>query len=116
MALNVQTAHALRFGEGSGPDLRCFVIFDGLHYDPLEMVPTGCTGGEGGASTTTFGVHDQIAMAAAMEFVVDANRRRQFTDTAGFSVRCLTCNTPLKGEAGAQDHAKKTGHTNFGEV
>lgn len=42
-------------------------------------------------------------------------QQRQYTDLAGFSLRCLICNTPLKGQTQAQDHAKSTGHMNFGE-
>ena len=43
-------------------------------------------------------------------------QKREFTDVTGFALRCLICNTPLKGQSQAQDHAKSTGHMNFGEV
>ena len=41
--------------------------------------------------------------------------RRLFTDVANFSLRCLVCQTGLVGENEAREHAKTTGHTNFGE-
>ena len=55
VALNVQTAQPLRFGEGQGFNQCCFVVFDGLHYDPLEMVAGRSAGG---ASITTFNSND----------------------------------------------------------
>lgn len=43
-------------------------------------------------------------------------KKRQFTDVSNFMLRCLVCNTLLKGHSDAQNHAKSTGHINFGEV
>ena len=43
-------------------------------------------------------------------------QKREFTDVSGFALLCLICNTPLKGQSQAQEHAKSTGHMNFGEV
>ena len=43
-------------------------------------------------------------------------QKREFTEVTGFALRCLICNTPLKGQSQAQEHAKSTGHMNFGEV
>jgi ubiquitin thioesterase OTU1 len=38
-----------------------------------------------------------------------------FTDTAGFTIRCNVCGGEFVGEKGATEHAKKTGHYDFGE-
>jgi ubiquitin thioesterase OTU1 len=43
-------------------------------------------------------------------------QKRAFTNMAGFSLVCLSCQTPLKGQNEALQHAKSTGHTNFDEV
>ena len=101
---------------GQGFDQCCFVIFDGLHYDPLEMVPARAAGSATSPTITTFNSNDTLVFDAAVEFVNEQKHQRQFTDTAGFTLRCITCNTPLTGQAEAQAHAKATGHTNFGEV
>ena len=44
------------------------------------------------------------------------SQARQFTDLAGFTLRCLVCGKALTGQTDAQSHAKATGHINFGEV
>ena len=54
-------------------------------------------------------------MAQAHALVEEAHRARKFTDTSGFTLRCLVCQAGLVGEAGALEHAKKTGHANFSE-
>ena len=41
---------------------------------------------------------------------------RQFTDTANFTLRCLTCGQRLVGQKDAQAHAELTKHTSFGEI
>ncbi len=41
---------------------------------------------------------------------------RQFTDVSRFKLRCLVCQRALGGQVDAMNHAKLTGHSNFGEV
>lgn len=55
-------------------------------------------------------------LKSAKEFAKKARDARQFTNVNEFQLRCLACQTPLKGQTDAQAHAKSTGHTNFGEV
>jgi ubiquitin thioesterase OTU1 len=52
----------------------------------------------------------------AKAVVAVARNARQFTDVKRFELRCLACQTPLKGQEDARAHAKETGHSNFGEV
>ena len=46
----------------------------------------------------------------------EAKAAHQYTDTTGFTLKCLVCGTRMKGEAEAQQHAMSTKHTNFSEV
>lgn len=55
-------------------------------------------------------------LALALEVAHEAKKSGQFTDVQNFTLRCLVCNRGVMGQAGAQAHAKSTGHTNFGEV
>ena len=61
------------------------------------------------------GAGAEAADAKARRVVGEAHAARQFTDTANFSLRCLVCQQGLKGEKEAVEHAKQTGHQNFGE-
>ena len=51
-----------------------------------------------------------------MYFFKEAKAAHQYTDTTGFTLKCLVCGTRMKGEAEAQQHAMTTKHTHFSEV
>ena len=50
-----------------------------------------------------------------MHALIQAQKDKQFTDTASFTLRCQNCQTGITGEGEALEHAKKTGHANFVE-
>lgn len=52
----------------------------------------------------------------AEQLAKEANASRQFTDVNKFTLRCMVCDSMLTGQVEAQQHAKSTGHANFGEV
>ncbi|KAM9321024.1 ubiquitin thioesterase OTU1 [Gastrophryne carolinensis] len=110
--VDTQTVRIDRFGEDAGYSRRVFLIYDGIHYDPLQrqflepdMPPM-----------TIFPISDDDALLQALELADDARKKRQFTDVNKFALRCMVCQKGLTGQSAARDHAKETGHTNFGEV
>lgn len=107
--VDTQSDFTQNFGEGLSLGQRLFLIYDGIHYDPLYRdLPD--------KKQTLFEMEDEKALEEAKAVVAIARTARQFTDVNNFSLRCITCETPLKGQADARSHATKTGHTNFGEV
>lgn len=59
---------------------------------------------------------DERILQEAETLAREANSSRQFTDVNKFSLKCLDCQVLLKGQTEAQEHAKTSGHINFGEV
>ncbi|PON91995.1 OTU domain containing protein [Trema orientale] len=51
----------------------------------------------------------------ALNFVKDQQRRRSYTDTSNFTLRCGVCQIGVKGQKEAVEHAQATGHINFQE-
>ena len=92
-----------------------FLIYDGIHYDAMVLGP-----GVDPPEALCTRVFDRDALdtvsAAMVAFAREQQHQRLFTDTSGFELRCLVCSKLLTGQAGAQEHAKTSGHTNFGEV
>jgi ubiquitin thioesterase OTU1 len=100
-----------------GKELECrrriFVIYDGIHYDavaycfdqqlPLDM------------DTTIFSPNDTFVFERALDLCEQEHRRKAFTDTSNFTLRCLVCQQGLQGHASATQHAQRTGHSNFAE-
>ena len=109
--VDTQSGRIDRFGEDKFYSKRVLVIYDGIHYDPLILEPLI----PGGDVTTIFSTQNAAILAQAMELANEAKASRQFTDVAKFSLRCLVCQKALTGQVAAQDHAKATGHINFGE-
>ncbi|XP_072281283.1 ubiquitin thioesterase OTU1 [Pyxicephalus adspersus] len=110
--VDTQTVRIDRFGEDAGYCKRVLLIYDGIHYDPLQrqfsdpsMPPM-----------TIFSTKDDDALVQALELADDARKKRKFTDVNRFALRCMVCQKGLTGQSAARDHAKQTGHTNFGEV
>lgn len=128
--VDISAAMINRFGEDKNYSMRGFLLYDGIvskfmlflyhsiiiiffqHYDPLYLEPFS-----GGARRTLFSVEeDPQIFEMAKEMAKEAQSSRQYTDVDRFTLKCLQCDTHLKGQTQATSHAKETGHTNFGEV
>ena len=108
--VDTQSLTISRFGEDQNYSQRIILIYDGIHYDPLTWESLD------GSTTTRFSTRDELMLQKALELAKEAKSSRQFTDVAKFSLRCLVCGKGLTGQTEAQQHAKQTGHMNFGEV
>ncbi|XP_017891210.1 ubiquitin thioesterase OTU1 [Ceratina calcarata] len=100
-----------RFGEDQQYSHRVFLIFDGIHYDPLYWEPL-----DGGSIQTMFPTRDEKILFEAAELAKEVKSSRQFTDVQKFTLMCNDCKARLNGQLEARQHAKETGHMNFGEV
>ncbi|RUS84876.1 hypothetical protein EGW08_007345 [Elysia chlorotica] len=109
--VDTQSGRVDRFGEDQNYQERVFLIYDGIHYDPLIYEPIDAHV----TLRTKFSITNDVILAQALELASEAKSIRQFTDVEGFSLRCLACQTPLRGQREATEHAKSTGHINFGE-
>lgn len=110
-AVDIKTTRLDIYGQDKGFSSRVFLIYDGIHYDPLYLDP----GVSDLPIQTIFPCSDDIAMLKVLEVAESAQKARQFTDTQNFTIICLTCQKKLKGQHEAQTHAKETGHGNFSE-
>lgn len=63
-----------------------------------------------------FPIEDESIFGQAEQLAHEAKSSRQFTDVDRFTLKCLECDCMLKGQTEAQQHAKTSGHTSFGEV
>ncbi|CAG2117001.1 unnamed protein product, partial [Medioppia subpectinata] len=112
VAVDTQHVRLNRFGEDMAHDKRIFLIYDGIHYDPLMWEPLDSKN----PIQTVFPVANDSVLSMALEIANEAKASRQYTDVQNFSLRCLVCNAGLRGNSQAQSHATETGHMNFGEI
>ena len=109
--VDITNALINRFGEDRKFGMRAFLLYDGIHYDPLFL--ESLTGEE---KRTLFPIEEMYVYEKAEELANEAKSSRQFTDVDKFTLKCGQCDCMLKGQKEAQEHAKKTGHDSFGEV
>uniref|UniRef100_A0A8D8TEQ1 Ubiquitin thioesterase OTU n=1 Tax=Cacopsylla melanoneura TaxID=428564 RepID=A0A8D8TEQ1_9HEMI len=100
-----------RFGEDQGFPHRVYLIFDGIHYDPIFWEPSDMRGD----IQTIFPTSNEEIYRDAERLAQELKQSKQYTDVKRFVLKCLDCNKTLTGQAEATQHAKSTGHTNFDE-
>lgn len=115
-AFDVKTMRMDRYGEGNGFSNVGFLMYDGIHYNYLALILNGVSSSDTTMDITQFDTKDAYAISKARAVAQAAHDRRQFTDTASFTLKCGQCGTKLKGETGALEHAKTTGHSQFEEA
>ncbi|XP_017042514.1 ubiquitin thioesterase OTU1 [Drosophila ficusphila] len=109
--VDIQNAIINRFGEDKNFGLRVFLLFDGIHYDPLYMETS-----QSSAPATIFPVEELGVYQQAEQLANEAQSSRQYTNVDKFTLRCMQCDVRLVGQVQAQEHAKQTGHQRFGEI
>ncbi|XP_019249841.1 PREDICTED: ubiquitin thioesterase OTU1 isoform X2 [Nicotiana attenuata] len=97
-AYDIQTTRCDLYGQGKNYQERVMLIYDGLHYDAL-------------ARDGTVGPAERLAL----NLVKEQQRKRSYTDTANFTLRCGVCQIGVVGQKEAVEHAQATGHVNFQE-
>ena len=117
-SLNVQDLRIDTFNEGR--PTRCILVYSGIHYDVLAVTPYA--GADPEFDRKVFDVVktgdeeiDGGALEAARELCKVLRGRHYFTDTHGFTVKCTQCGQAGTGEQWALEHARSTGHGDFGE-
>ncbi|CAA3020021.1 ubiquitin thioesterase OTU1-like [Olea europaea var. sylvestris] len=116
-AYDIQTSRCDLYGQEKNYSERVMLIYDGLHYDALAMSPA--EGAPEEFDQTIFPVLEDRTLGSAerlaLNLVRDQQRRRSYTDTANFTLRCGTCQIGVIGQKEAVEHAQATGHVNFQE-
>lgn len=117
-SINVQDLRIDRFNEGQ--PTRCILVYSGIHYDACAVTPF--PGADAEVDMKVFSVVrlddeelDGGALEAARELCKELQRRHYFTDTHGFAIKCNTCGQNGTGQKWAVEHARNTGHEDFGE-
>ncbi|NP_001155750.1 ubiquitin thioesterase OTU1 [Acyrthosiphon pisum] len=109
--IDTQSGSISKFGEDKNYPHRVFLIYDGIHYDPLYLESPFSPG----EIQTLFPTNDDRMLDAAQMLANEAKSSRQYTDVNRFTLKCLDCGCIMIGQTQAQEHAKLTAHNNFNE-
>ncbi|KAI0064472.1 OTU-domain-containing protein [Artomyces pyxidatus] len=118
-SIDVETGRIDHFTPSVGPPPtnRVLLIYSGIHYDAAVIAPTADAPAEWCASIVPVAGNDveDPTMRALGQLATLLRKKRAYTNTATFDLKCEICAKGLKGEKEARAHAEETGHTKFGE-
>lgn len=109
-SIDVQGLRIDRYNEGRPK--RCIVVYSGIHYDNIALSPFDSPPE---FDVKIFDSRDDVILSSAVELCQTLKSKGYYTDTAAFKIRCKQCGAVCFGEAGATEHASKTGHYIFDE-
>ncbi|KAL9441586.1 hypothetical protein AB3S75_020144 [Citrus x aurantiifolia] len=116
-AYDIQTTRCDLYGQEKKYSERVMLIYDGLHYDALAISPF--EGAPEEFDQTIFPVQKGRTIGPAedlaLKLVKEQQRKKTYTDTANFTLRCGVCQIGVIGQKEAVEHAQATGHVNFKE-
>lgn len=101
---------------------RSFLLYDGIHYDPLVAYPQGLPRVPDAPllapneMMTVFAADDAAAAAAAAAVGQEVHHQQGYVRAAGMEARCLACGELLKDNDDLRRHAKATGHQEFAHI
>ncbi|KAI9752707.1 MAG: ubiquitin-specific protease otu1 [Lichina confinis] len=117
-SIDVQTLRVDRFNEGQ--ERRCVLVYSGVHYDTIALSLSPPPHTKANLSSEldvrVFDSQKDLILERATTLCRLLQDKHYYTDTANFGVRCNTCGRNFVGEAGATQHARETGHYDFGEA
>ena len=117
-SIDVQTLRTDRFNEGRRT--RCMLVYSGIHYDTIALSPSDApyerTFAPPELDTKIFDAGDSRVLEGAIRLCTILQGKHYYTDIASFSIACNICRKACVGEQGAIEHAKETGHYDYGEA
>lgn len=114
-SVDVMTNRIDIYGETKPYDKIIFVIYNGIHYDPLVMNFSHDTSND--SDITKFNFTDDNILIKFREFVGTIKESGDYVNLADLkNLECDTCKEQFVNETNASDHARKTNHWNFNQI
>jgi len=103
------------FGQDKNYENRIFIIYTGIHYDPLVM--NFDESGDPETDLTIFKTSDDQTLLKFKELGKKYTDKGDYFDFSKMmSLECTDCNKQFLNEESATNHAKKTDHWNFKQI
>ena len=97
------------------PRGRAFLVYTGIHYDPVVLAPNGPTASEA-ADVHVLPLDNTDAVQMTKGVADELRRMKDYVNLERFELQCLVCGAGLRGQDDAVKHATETGHQNFGQM
>lgn len=110
--IQVETLKLFTYGSGEGYSHRIYVLYTGIHYDPLVMTLNNNT-----EDITIFSCNDMEVQNKFVNLVKIFQDSNDFVNlNSEMILLCTSCNSIFKSQEEATKHAHLTNHWNFDEI
>jgi hypothetical protein len=97
------------YGEGNKYPRRVYLIYDGLHYDPMALAQSEQSPESN--DIVIFQPNDVVPLVCGQAYCKMMHDKHAFTDTSKFSLRCGVCGKGLEGNSDFILHCTQFVHT-----
>jgi len=112
-SIDVQSNRVDIFGQDKAFPQRIFVLYNGVHYDPLVMAYTE----DNADDITNFASDDSQTLVEFQNHVKAYQEAGDFVDPSNMNkFECDSCKTLFESQSEAYDHANNFQHWNFSEI
>ena len=112
-SIDVQSGRLDVFGEMEDYEKRIYMLYNGIHYDPLVMNNTD----DIASDITIFSPEDNEKMIMFKDYVESIKAKGDFVDTSNINnLKCEVCDTEFFSEEEAVVHGSSLGHWNFKQL
>ena len=114
-SIDVQTNRVDIYGETKLYEKIIYVIYNGVHYDPLVMNFSKTSDKD--SDITKFNVDDYNILIKFRSLANEFKLRNDYVDFNSIkNLQCENCNQQFKDEVEASNHAKNLNHWNFKQI
>jgi len=111
--INIQANNVMIFGEDKNYLQRIYLIYNGIHYDPLVMAMSDNSKDD----ITIFSSDDYETIISFQNFAKTFHDRGDFVNLSKMnSLQCNICNVQFNTQDDAQNHAINYNHWNFSAI
>ena len=114
-SLDVQSGRIDIFGETNDYDRRIYILYNGIHYDPLVMNTN--ENADTKEDITIFSPYDDNKLVIFKDYVEDIKSTGDFVDLSNINnYKCNMCNEEYQCEEDAMIHGQTTDHWSFTQI
>jgi ubiquitin thioesterase OTU1 len=112
---DVENLQTLFFGEDENYNEIIFLIYNGIHYNALVLLPEGCTDFD--FDITKFPIYMKSELTNIFyDIIKKMNSENQFVNINSMAIMCEECKDIFSGHEKAMLHQQQSGHFRFSQI
>ena len=114
-AFDIENLQTLFFGENENYSEIIFLMYDGIHYNSLVLLPNGCQDFDFDITKFPINIKNKLTNKF-FEVIKKMNTQNQFVNLNQMVLVCDDCKDIFQNQQEALKHQQNYGHTNFSQI